>query len=66
MNWNTANEHVGSCCYRAQGLAVGGYPNERAPILWPFTWDSIWTMPIGDGAVYTPAGIEPGVYGLYA
>lgn len=32
-------------------------PKTRDPWLWPFASDSIWNMPIGDKAVYVPAGI---------
>lgn len=31
----------------------------RNPLLQPFASDSIWNMPIGSGAVYTPANITP-------
>ncbi len=31
----------------------------RDPWLWPFSPDSIWNMPIGSGAVYVPAELQP-------
>lgn len=34
-------------------------PKSRDPLLWPFASTSIWNMPIGDGAVYVPANIQP-------
>lgn len=33
--------------------------NTRDKWLWPFASTSIWNMPIGSGAVYTPANIQP-------
>lgn len=33
-------------------------PTTRDPLLWPFTQDSIWNTPLGDGAVYVPARIR--------
>ncbi len=39
--------------------APEAFPTERDPLLWPFRQDSIWNMPIGDGAVYVPAQIPP-------
>lgn len=49
-----------------QAVSAGDFPMSRTPVAWPFAWDSIWNMPIGDGAIYKPVGIQPGVYGLYA
>ena len=42
------------------GLAVSqlGTPT-RDPLDWPFSRDSIWNTPIGSGADYVPAGLEP-------
>ena len=34
-------------------------PKSRNPRLWPFAKDSIWNSPIGSGAVYIPARLEP-------
>ena len=34
-------------------------PQTRNPLLWPFAQESIWNMPIGDGAVYTFANVQP-------
>lgn len=34
-------------------------PTTRDPWLWPFARDSIWNTPIGSGAVYVPANLEP-------
>ena len=34
-------------------------PKSRNPRLWPFAKDSIWNTPIGSGAVYAPAKLEP-------
>ena len=31
---------------------------QRNPILWPFSSDSIWNQPIGEGAEYVPAQLE--------
>lgn len=33
-------------------------PGTRDPWLWPFESNSIWNMPIGDQAVYEPAGLK--------
>ena len=35
----------------------GGPPGGRNPLLWPFSRDSIWNLPIGSSAVYVPANI---------
>lgn len=37
-------------------------PNTRDKWLWPFASKSIWNMPIGSGASYTPAGIQQSPY----
>ncbi|MDD7969382.1 hypothetical protein [Actinomycetospora lemnae] len=34
-------------------------PGERNPLIQPFASDSIWNTPIGSGAVYVPAGLQP-------
>lgn len=39
--------------------AAGEFPASRDPRTWPFAWDSIWNLPIGDGANYVPADIAP-------
>src|SRR5438309_3623697 len=36
----------------------GGPPGGRDPLLWPFSRDSIWNLPIGASAVYVPANIQ--------
>jgi hypothetical protein len=36
----------------------GGPPGGREPLLWPFSRDSIWNLPIGASAVYVPANIQ--------
>lgn len=36
----------------------GGPPGVRDPLLWPFSRDSIWNLPIGASAVYVPANIQ--------
>src|SRR2546426_1219532 len=36
----------------------GGPPGGRDPLLWPFSRDSIWNLPIGASAVYVPASIQ--------
>src|SRR5437870_5502967 len=36
----------------------GGPPGGRDPLLWPFSRDSIWNLPIGASAVYVPANIR--------
>src|SRR5712692_3119250 len=36
----------------------GGPPSGRDPLLWPFSRDSIWNLPIGASAVYVPAKIQ--------
>ncbi|HLQ42713.1 MAG TPA: alkaline phosphatase family protein, partial [Thermoplasmata archaeon] len=33
-------------------------PGGRNPLLWPFSRDSIWNLPIGSSAVYVPANIQ--------
>jgi hypothetical protein len=37
----------------------GGGAAARDPRRWPFAQDSIWNTPIGSGAVYVAAGIQP-------
>jgi hypothetical protein len=37
-------------------------PKTRDKWLWPFASTSIWNMPIGSGAVYTPANIQKASY----
>src|SRR2546426_268400 len=36
----------------------GGPPGGRDPLLWPFSRDSIWNLPIGASALYVPASIQ--------
>src|SRR5213593_1544536 len=36
----------------------GGPPGGRDPLLWPFSRDSIWNLPLGASAVYVPANIQ--------
>src|SRR6058998_1220809 len=36
----------------------GAPPGGRDPLLWPFSRDSIWNLPIGASAVYVPASIQ--------
>src|SRR5438132_10118948 len=36
----------------------GGPPGGRDPLLWPFSRDSIWNLPIGASAVYVPANVQ--------
>src|SRR5467141_183904 len=36
----------------------GGPPGGRDPLLWPFSRDSIWNLPIGALAVYVPGNIQ--------
>src|SRR5437870_4110229 len=36
----------------------GAPPGGRDPLLWPFSRDSIWNLPIGASAVYVPANIQ--------
>src|SRR2546426_12705571 len=36
----------------------GGPPGGRDPLLWPFSRDSIWNLPIGASAVYVSANIQ--------
>ncbi len=40
-----------------RAAAEGDFPDSRDPLQWPFTQNSIWNMPIGNEAVYVPAGI---------
>ncbi|MEM7125141.1 MAG: endo-1,4-beta-xylanase [Chloroflexota bacterium] len=43
------------------------FPTSRSPVDWPFRWDSIWNLPVGDGAIYIPAGIRPATqFGVFA
>lgn len=35
------------------------FPTARDPISWPFSTSSIWNMPLGKGAVLTPALLPP-------
>lgn len=42
-----------------QASIKGDQLQERDPLLQPFSERSIWNMPIGDGAVYVHARIEP-------
>lgn len=45
--------------------AVAAVPSTRDPLQWPFSPDSIWNMPIGSGAEYTPAQIQQATeYGM--
>jgi hypothetical protein len=39
-------------------FAAETYPTSRNKWLWPFAQNSIWNMPIGRNAVYTPANIQ--------
>lgn len=39
-------------------MAQGGFPTSRDPLKWPFAQNSIWNMPIGSGASYSPAGLQ--------
>jgi hypothetical protein len=41
----------------APAPAAAAAPACRDRFLWPFNATSIWNTPIGDGAVYIPAGI---------
>lgn len=50
---------LGGSMNHAYGQQAESFPEMRNPIMWPFAWDSIWNLPIGDGAAYTPAGIQP-------
>lgn len=52
--------------YVAQAAPTSDFPTSRTPVAWPFAWDSIWNLPIGDSAAYVPAQIRSGDYGLYA
>ena len=36
-----------------------GQVGPRDLLVWPFSTDSIWNMPIGSGAVYEPTGLNP-------
>src|ERR1700744_2912917 len=36
----------------------GGAQAGRSPYAWPFTWNSIWNIPIASGAQYSWAGIK--------
>src|ERR1700678_4007777 len=36
----------------------GGTQTGRSPYAWPFSWDSIWNMPIASGASYAAADIK--------
>src|SRR5438093_1191157 len=36
----------------------GGPPGGRDPLLWPFSRDSVWNLPIGVSAVYVAANIQ--------
>jgi hypothetical protein len=40
-------------------LTVGQGTQSRDVLKWPFSPDSIWNMPIGSGAIYTPTGLAP-------
>jgi hypothetical protein len=39
------------------GTASGPVGSSRSPYTWPFSWDSIWNMPIAASARYAPADI---------
>lgn len=43
----------------ASQVDAAEFPTTRDPRKWPFAWDSIWNIPIGDGARYVPADIAP-------
>lgn len=49
---------VGGVANVSAQKALAAFPSEREPELWPFAWDSIWNIPIGNDAVYVPAGIQ--------
>lgn len=34
------------------------FPTVRSPTEWPFTWSSIWNMPIGSDARLVPSGVK--------
>jgi hypothetical protein len=36
---------------------VTTFPTTRNPVKWPFSSESVWNMPIGDGAQYVPANL---------
>ena len=37
--------------------AITGFPTTRDARQWPFAWNSIWNLPLGDEAQLVPAGI---------
>ncbi len=49
----------------SSGAALAGesFPTSRDKWVWPFAQNSIWNMPIGSGASYTPANIQKAPYG---
>jgi len=40
------------------GNCTTGKSSNRSPYSWPFTWDSIWNIPISSSATYVPATIS--------
>ena len=47
----------GAEAHGQDGAPPGEPPVVRNAVDWPFAWDSIWNMPLGDDAVLVPAGI---------
>ena len=43
---------------RASGAVSSQGPTSRSPYTWPFSWDSIWNIPIASTATYAPANIS--------
>jgi hypothetical protein len=42
-----------------------GFPINRDPLLWPFTRESVWNLPLSVSAIYTPANIQRAMnYGM--
>lgn len=47
-----------SCLDNTSSSEKVDFPKERDPWLWPFSSQSIWNTPIGDGAIYKVANFE--------
>ena len=60
--WFSNNGDRGGTTSVATNAIAQSVPSTRDKFLWPFASTSIWNMPIGSGAVYTPANIEPANY----
>jgi len=55
---SSAAAKAGSGSSAASLTSSGPSNGPRSPYIWPFSWDSIWNMPIASTATYAAAGIK--------